>query len=703
MFDKTITLLIALLVISGKCLQWGENHDKIDRAEALRVSVKGLKTKGQPIFKLHESKTKLLLINLLVLSNDVQTNPGPRPPKYPCGVCNKAVTWKHKAICCDSCGIWFHTQCENMRDIIYDTMHNSNTSWECINCGMPNFSSTLFDLFDVEQSHNSFAALVQNQTSDSLDQSDSDPGPPLLSSSPTKTSKNKYLHKPHSIKRPLRILNINCQSIKNKIADFHSLISSAKPDIFIGTESWLKNDIVDSEIFPEKYTIYRKDRAGSKSGGGVFIGISSEFISIEEVELNTDCEILWAKITIAGCKALHICAYYRPDLNDEIAIDNFELSLNKLKTAHQHIIIGGDFNFPGWDWQNSCLKENCQNPSLHNRFGSILDDFGLTQIINKPTRGDNILDLIITNNPSLVNRTEIIPGISDHDGCYVEVNIQPKTNRQKPRQIPIYAKADWEGFKHFLSTVHSNILNSYNSKDANQLWILFRDNLTTAKNKFIPSKTSKPRDGLPWITPSLKKMMRKRDKMFQKHKTSAKYRTLKRETQQGLRKTYWDYIEKVITPSSQNPTNTANKKFWTYIKHCKTNNSGISPLKDNGILHSDPGKKADILNNQFKSVFTKDLDTETENIPQPDFPSLEDIIITEPGVLKLLQNLDPTKACGPDNISPKILKELANEIAPSLTLIFQKSYDTGMVPADWRHATVAPIFKKGEKYAAANY
>ena len=191
--------------------------------------------------------------------------------------------------------------------------------------------------------------------------------------------------------------------------------------------------------------------------------------------------------------------------------------------------------------------------------------------------------------------------------------------------------------------------------------------------------------------------------MFQKHKISAKYRTLKRETQQGLRKTYWDYIEKVITPSSQNPTNTANKKFWTYIKHCKTNNSGISPLKDNGILHSDPGKKADILNNQFKSVFTKDLDTETENIPQPDFPTLEDIIITEPGVLKLLQNLDPTKACGPDNISPKILKELANERAPSLTLIFQKSYDTGMVLADWRHPNVAPIFKKAEIYAAANY
>ena len=59
---------------------------------------------------------------------------------------------------------------------------------------------------------------------------------------------------------------------------------------------------------------------------------------------------------------------------------------------------------------------------------------------------------------------------------------------------------------------------------------------------------------------------------------------------------------------------------------------------------------------------------------------MPDIDITETGVLKLLQNLKPYKAQGPDNIHPRILKELAVEIAPSLTLIVRKSHVTGEVP-----------------------
>ena len=126
-------------------------------------------------------------------------------------------------------------------------------------------------------------------------------------------------------------------------------------------------------------------------------------------------------------------------------------------------------------------------------------------------------------------------------------------------------------------------------------------------------------------------------------------------------------------------------------------------MKENGILYSDNVKKAEILNDQFKSVFSKDDPSEPHPLPNPEFPKIQDINITEPGVRKLLQNLKPNKASGPDNISPLILKTLAPEIAPSLTLIFQKSYETSEVPEDWRTANVSPIFKKGEKYTAANY
>jgi hypothetical protein len=55
------------------------------------------------------------------------------------------------------------------------------------------------------------------------------------------------------------------------------------------------------------------------------------------------------------------------------------------------------------------------------------------------------------------------------------------------------------------------------------------------------------------------------------------------------------------------------------------------------------------------------------------------------------------------NISGRILKDLQNFTAPILTIIFQKSPQTGCIPTDWKHANVAPAYKKGEKYNATNY
>ena len=82
---------------------------------------------------------------------------------------------------------------------------------------------------------------------------------------------------------------------------------------------------------------------------------------------------------------------------------------------------------------------------------------------------------------------------------------------------------------------------------------------------------------------------------------------------------------------------------------------------------------------------------------------MENIKVIEEGVLKFLLKLNLAKACGPDLIPARILKELANEIAPYLIIIFQKGLDTEQVPEDWRMANVTAIFKKGEKYRPSIY
>ena len=86
---------------------------------------------------------------------------------------------------------------------------------------------------------------------------------------------------------------------------------------------------------------------------------------------------------------------------------------------------------------------------------------GLIQIIHKLTRGDNTLDLMITNNPTNINRTEVLAGNSDHDCCYTELNINPMKYKEKHRNISIFNKAGWDNFRQQMKEVNKTLQNCY--------------------------------------------------------------------------------------------------------------------------------------------------------------------------------------------------------------------------------------------------
>ena len=145
--------------------------------------------------------------------------------------------------------------------------------------------------------------------------------------------------------------------------------------------------------------------------------------------------------------------------------------------------------------------------------------------------------------------------------------------------------------------------------------------------------------------------------------------------------------------------------FFSYIKAMKNDTSGIQALKDGDNLISDNKRKAQLLNTQFMSVFT-DETTDDVSCPPPsdcDIPSIPDIEIREEGVQKLLEDLNPNKATGPDNISPWVLRTTAEVIAPAVTVILKSSLLSGILPKDWLQAHISPIFKKGDRALPLNY
>ena len=129
----------------------------------------------------------------------------------------------------------------------------------------------------------------------------------------------------------------------------------------------------------------------------------------------------------------------------------------------------------------------------------------------------------------------------------------------------------------------------------------------------------------------------------------------------------------------------------------------MSPLKRDGSLYSSSQDKAEILSDQFKSVFTRDKLDDIPKMHGGPFPSIPELEITSTGVEKLLKRLVPSKAPGPDCIPNLLLKELACELAPVLIALFNQSLQTGDHPSDWKRANISPIYKKGDKHLASNY
>ena len=113
--------------------------------------------------------------------------------------------------------------------------------------------------------------------------------------------------------------------------------------------------------------------------------------------------------------------------------------------------------------------------------------------------------------------------------------------------------------------------------------------------------------------------------------------------------------------------------------------------------------KANIMDEQFCSVFTNEDMSDLPDLGSSNTQSVLPIKVNIKGVLKLLKNTKPHKATGPDNIPGRLLKEAAEELVPGLSHLFQISIDSGRIPQDGKSALVTPIFKKGCRSTPVNY
>ena len=367
---------------------------------------------------------------------------------------------------------------------------------------------------------------------------------------------------------------------------------------------------------------------------------------------------------------------------------------------------------------------------MYDFFPSTIADYNFTQVVTEPTRKDNILDLFLTTNPTLINKVNCSPGLGDHDVVSAEALLKPTLHKQKPRKVFIFSRADWPTLKAKMKLYKQSFLSNHYGQTVEQHWTDFTTTLDKLVQECIPAKLIRGKSSLPWITQEIKRLIRKRDSLYRKFKRSGdsdiktKFQTLRQQIKKKIKDSYQAYLENLLGLNDED-SKCDSKKLFSFLKNSHCDQQGIPPLKHDNILYSDTKTKANLFNQQFNSVFTpkeplslsrlasmrvQDLkkagglpsDTTPDSL-QDSATNMPEINITENGLMKLLQNLKPGKAAGPDKLKPLLLRELREEIAPIIQIIFDRSLKTGKLPADWMKAKVMPVFKKGDKSLAANY
>ncbi|PKU42697.1 rna-directed dna polymerase from mobile element jockey-like [Limosa lapponica baueri] len=152
----------------------------------------------------------------------------------------------------------------------------------------------------------------------------------------------------------------------------------------------------------------------------------------------------------------------------------------------------------------------------------------------------------------------------------------------------------------------------------------------------------------------------------------------------------------------------ANKKsFCTYVDDKRKTREDVGPLqKETGNLVTRDMEKVDVLNNFLVSVFTRKCSSHTAHVAEGkgrDWENEELPTVGEDHVQDHLRNLKVHKPMGPDEVHLWVLRELLDEVAKPVSIIFEKSCQPSEVPADWKRGNVTAIFRNGKMEEPGNY
>ena len=493
------------------------------------------------------------------------------------------------------------------------------------------------------------------------------------------------------------------------------------------TETWLKENIKD-EADIEGFKIFRGDRKGKKNGG-------TAIYLYEKLEADQLCELSHEKcemvaINIHAIQTINIVVYRPPGTK----LKEFNTILNKLQDLFKQLakpnptlILTGDFNFPFVKWKrlpnNSCSWEYKANTNAttdekqqFEKLINLCNNQCMLQMIEEPTREENTLDLIFTNEINIATTIEVNKTkLSDHDCIEVSTNYivmeQPESNETKELKCTLKSlnfRTEQLNWKEINKSIKEKPWREiFGTKDTIEGYKEFDKEISNICMEIVPRKQDgRKKRRIPKerqkLLNRIKMLKREKHKAYSKEKKNINEKKIL-ETEVKLielrRKEKLESEEKAIDSMKENP-----RMLFSYINKQRNRKNEIGPFKNGDEFIYDGKEICKELMSEFHSQFSEQSSRENENLfDDCDSDDLSDIEFGTKEIEEAINELNENSSAGPDGLPAIFLKKTKETISLPLALLLRKSLDEGKIPDILKLAYVTPIHKGGSRQKPEQY
>ena len=432
-------------------------------------------------------------------------------------------------------------------------------------------------------------------------------------------------------------------------AKFINAVINSDYNVLCLCETWLNDNIHDSELFLNDYNIYRSDRAtiGDRNAlGGTLIFVKNTLIS-EKINSTLPNSCVACKITLNDTQVF-LYAFYNPPISSSYryTIKNFQLLLRNIP-KNKPIVICADLNFPEANWKTLYSPNETEDKVIE-----MFEEKLFRQIIDFPTCGNNILDTAFYQNCHLSAELDksfpSIYNLTDHEA--IRLSLENPVTETKPliQNFRSFGNADYEAInehlveKPFQSICYTNI---------NKMSEEFTRYLDGIFDLYVPKRTRHRQSLPPWIscgTSNLINKLKTQKRLLENKPTSyRKQLVLKLEIQvtDSAEEDRFVYQENLLR----------SRNIDRIFKHLKSlNKSACLPkvLLNDTKQSSLRCEQVNMLNQFFHSLFSPKTNFKLKDfkVQKPSLTNFDIFDISMNTIRKIMDDIDATKSRGPNGI-----------------------------------------------------